>query len=355
MILVKPLKTTSALLAVLGLSALNSLSAQSVTSRIVGAMALTVPASSDIYVTPTFATSAVFRGEATAAAAGSVTFTGSSLGDYSEGHSIIIESGTLEGRVFAITANTATVLTLADPDSELAAANGERVAIVPDLTLGTLFPEGLGGVEEASIGNPDVILFPNDNSQGVEGFFPKAFYYYGIFEDVAAWRKVGQPLGTSFDDEPLPLGQGIVVRNNSAEDVRFYVFGEVLTSKFQIPVVSKKDKTNDNLLGVPRPLPIPLGELGLTGAGGVFDATTDSASPTDTLLVYLNDGTGKNVAPDATYFFFNNAWRLVGDGDLASRDNVEIPATAALVLRKAASTVDSVVYWTNDWTLPSES
>ncbi len=326
---------------------------------------MTVPHESDLYVTPSFNNSAVFRSDVTAAAAGSVTFSGASfeVDAYSTGHRLLIEDGTLAGRIFEITANTATDLTVSDPGSELAAASGQLASIVPALTLGEMFPNGLGGKVEANPGNPDLILFSNDNSAGVEGFAPDAIYYYG---DIAknesdeivsqpGWRKVGAPLWESHDDAVLPVGEGFVVRNNSSVDASFFLFGEVMVSQVQIPISSKSAGTTDNLVGVPRPLAIAIADMGLES---VVSATTAPDSVQDTVRIYPENG-GKNPVPSIVYCLYSDGWRKVENdavvitGDVL--DTSMVPAASAVVIRKVATAEDAVVYWTNTWSLPSQS
>lgn len=335
-----------------------SISAQEVYSTIIGAVSMTAPAGSDLFVTPSFSNSAVFRAEATSASAGSVTFSSAAFETdaYTSGHNILVEEGTLIGRMFEITAHSATVLTVADPDSELSAAANSRVSIIPALTLGEMFPGGLGGKVEANPGNPDVILFSNDNSAGVEGFAPDAIYYYGDIGGTAGWRKVGSPLDQSHDDDALPLGEGFVVRNNGGVDVSFFLFGEVMLSELQIPINSNVSGVTDNFVGAPRPLSIALGDLGLET---VVTVTTLSSDVKDTVLVYPADASGKNPVPDAVYCLYADGWREVEDDAVVTAgavlDSVEIPAAAAIVVRKIATSEAQVVYWTNNWDLPTQS
>lgn len=326
---------------------------------------MTAPAGSDLYVTPSFNNSAVFRSDVTAAAAGSITFSSASFeaNAYSTGYHLLIEEGALAGRIFEITANTTTNLTVSDPDSELDAALDQLASIVPALTLGEMFPNGLGGKVEANPGNPDLILFSNDNSAGVEGFAPDAIYYYG---DIAknesdeivsqpGWRKVGAPLWESHDDAVLPVGEGFVVRNNSGVDASFFLFGEVMVSQVQIPISSKSTGTTDNLVGVPRPLAIAIADMGLESVVGL---TIAPDSVKDTVRVYPEDG-GKNPVPSIVYCLYSDGWRKVENGTVVTTGDVLdaslVPAASAVVIRKVPTTEDEVVYWTNTWSLPSQS
>ncbi|MDQ8182371.1 TIGR02597 family protein [Pelagicoccus sp. SDUM812005] len=346
--------------------AVTSVSAQEVYSSIIGAVSMKAPAGSDLYVTPSFNNSAVFRSDVSAAAAGSVTFSGASFETdaYSEGHHLLIEGGSLSGRVFEITANTATGLTVNDPGSELGAAASETASIIPALTLGEMFPNGLGGKVEVNPGNPDLILFSNDNSAGVEGLAPDAIYYYGdIAKDEGGniisqpgWRKVGSPLWESHDDDVLPVGEGFVVRNNSGVDVSFFLFGEVMLSQVQIPIASKSAGATDNLVGVPRPLAIAIGDLGLET---VVSVTSAADAVKDTVRIYPEEPSGKNPTPDVIYCLYSDGWRQVVDGVVDTSgdvlDSAIVPAASAVVVRKVATIEDEVVYWTNTWSLPSQS
>lgn len=322
---------------------------------------MTVPASSDLYVTPSFSNSAVYSDAVDSSSAGSVTFTDASFetSEYSSGHFLLIEEGPLVGRMFTITANDATTLTLEDADDELSAADTHQVSIVPALTLGGLFPSGLGGKSEVNPGNPDIILFFNDNTAGVEGFFPESIYYHSPIGDAPGWRRIGSPLDESRDDDALPLGQGFVVRNNSGLDVSFYLFGEVLQAKVGIPIHSSSEGATDNLVGAPRPLSIALGELGLSGDGGIIETTTVASEVKDTVRIFLNSGSGQDKEPDSVYCLFSDGWRKVVDGVVVTSGSTFegdlIPASAALVVRKVATSQSETVYWTNSWDLPAQS
>lgn len=360
MTLTKTVGRMAAMFGLVLLSAVPNAYPQVVYSSIVGAVSLTVPASSDLYLTPSFSNSAVFRGEITSASTESVGFSGVDfgLGAYASGYFLLVEEGTLAGRMFEITANTATTLTLVDDDSELAAAATFVASVIPALTLGEMFPGGLGGKVEINPGNPDLILFSNDNTAGVEGFAPEAFYYYGDIGGTPGWRKVGSPLDQSHDDDALTLGEGFVVRNNSGADISFFLFGEVLTSSVRVPIYSKASGSTDNLVGAPRPLSIALSELGLSD-GGVVEQTTDANEVKDTVRVFLNAGSGTNKAPDAEYCYYTDGWRKVvagavvlGEGPF---DADLVPASAAIVVRKRATVEDQTVFWTNNWDLPEQS
>ncbi|MDQ8185916.1 TIGR02597 family protein [Pelagicoccus sp. SDUM812002] len=345
-----------------------SSSAQEVYSSIIGAVSMKVPAGSDLYVTPSFNNSAVFRSDVSSAAAGSVSFSGAAFepDSYASGHHLLIEEGTLAGRMFEITGNTATVLTVSDPSSELAAISDAQplASVVPVLTIGEMFPNGLGGKVEANPGNPDLILFSNDNSAGVEGFAPESIYYYGdIAKDNGGniisepgWRKVGSPLFESHDDDVLPLGEGFVVRNNSGVDASFFLFGEVMLAQVQIPIASKSVGSTDNLVGVPRPLAIAIGDLGLET---VVSVTSAANAVKDTVRIYSNNPQGKNPSPDIIYCLYSDGWRSVVDGAVVTTgdvlDSSLVPAASAVVVRKVATTEDQVVYWTNSWSLPTQS
>lgn len=335
---------------------------------------MTVPAESDLYVTPSFSNSAVYRGEVTSASAATVGFTGASFeaDEYASGYFLLIEGDSSEnseidnnplvGRVFEITGNSATGLTVLNLDTnpDLSGALNETASIVPALTLGEMFPNGVGGKVEVNPGNPDVYLFSNNNSAGVKGLLPKSIYYYGDLaldenDEIVSepgWRRVGSPLTESRDDDILPLGEGFVVRNNSGLDVSFFLFGEVMLSQVKVPISTSDSGTTDNLVGVPRPLTITIGEMGLD------DVVEESAigDIKDTVRVFPSDSSVKNPAPTAIYCRVSGGWREIVDGvigDVAVDDTAVIPASSAIVVRKAQAAQSGVVYWSNNWDLPT--
>ena len=86
---------------------IQSAQSQEVYSQIVGAMAVSIPETSDVVVTPTFARSAAFRGSVTAVShssgaatvtLGSAAFTAN---EFASGYQLLVEAGTLAGRAFS--------------------------------------------------------------------------------------------------------------------------------------------------------------------------------------------------------------------------------------------------------------
>lgn len=291
----------------------------------------------------------MFRGNVSSvsqgAGAGTLAFDspGFTASEFVDGYRLLVEGGSLNGRMFDITANTADSVTVSDAGNEVSAAADVTAAIVPDLTLESMFPQGIGGVSESNPGDPRVLVFFNDSQNSTDGFYPEAFYYFS----GAKWRKIGAPLTSDFGSVSIDLGEGAVIRNNGATTVTFYFFGELEASDVQVPVVSKALSRVENLLGLPRPLSVALSDIGLAGTSA-FVTTTDLNDRKDILQVYEGGNENKKLTPTAEYFFYQGAWRKVGASAGESFDTATIPAAAAIVLSKAPS-VDQTVYWTSTW------
>jgi uncharacterized protein (TIGR02597 family) len=73
-------------------------------------------------------------------------------------------------------------------------------------------------------------------------------------------------------------------------------------------------------------------------AGTKFIASNSSDSP-ETELLFYGTSTGINRAPSASYYFYQGAWRKVGDATLASFDNTIVyPDTYFIQRNKASAT-----------------
>ena len=320
-------------------SPLCSVSAQEVYSATIGAVAVTVPSDSDVMVALPFKQEKLAGGAVSSASSGEATLAAGTLaaGAYNSSggvasHFLYVEDGALEGRYFDILSNTATTIEL-DAD-DLTGLVGSNFSIRAHWTLGSLFPEGIGYVEELEAGLRQVeLILPDVASVGGGLAASRIFYFYD-----AAWREVGKPLADAVDGTVVNPGSAFVVRNNGSADLDYYFFGEVEYGPLAIPLVSSSE-TVDNFVALGRPLGLTLDELQLP-TSGAFGAD-------DRLLVYPMDG-GKNLSP-TVYQYTNNMWQ-VENGDGSNVGSTVINAGQGIAVRKAADS-DSTNYWVNEWSL----
>jgi len=339
-----------------GLSSLP-VSAQETYSNIVGIIPLSIPESSDVYFSFPMRQVAVFRGTVESVASGSsveVNFDGSPFTvnafDADEmwaTHYVLAESGAARGVHFDVASNDGSSVTLSGSDAAGLAA-GDTVAIHPHWTLDSAFPNGVADVEEAEAGRRsiEVIVLRNPTSSDGSGMEAANIFYY--HED--AWRWVEGGLDATAGGYVIEPGDVFVIRNNGASPRTAYFTGEVTEAPIAIPVTSKSGTDYENYVTVSRPIPIALDELGLQESG-VFDATTDSGNPSDTLMLYAADATGKNRSPSATYFYFNGGWRKVGESVSTDFGGDVVEPGMGIAIRKQAG-IETTQNWIQEWSLP---
>ena len=304
-------------------------------SRIFGAVPVVAQGESDTALSLPMKVPAVFRA-AVGSVGSAITVAGTpNLTDnhfvYSEGvqpqtYYLFFESGGLAGRHFRITGNTSSTISVADPKGELAgAAADDIVAVHPYWTLATLFSSDQGLAVTAKAGErPVEIIIPAAESDGTN---PSAEAIY--YERDGAWRRVGEPFASIFDDTILEPDRPIVVRLNQADDAPLVMTGEVVMSELAIPIRSRADGAQDNLIGLNRPLDQSLNDLGL-GGSEAFETTTDAGAIRDRLILY-SAAPGQNKVPTDAYYYFNGGWRREG-GDPATDvgDTIVLDATSVL-------------------------
>lgn len=326
-----------------------SISAQEVYSATIGAVAITVPSESDVMVALPFKQEKAAGGTVASVSGAEATLGSSTLAeglyDVPDGshstHYLYVEDGALEGRHFDIRGNGASTIQLST--DELTGLVGASISIRSHWTLGSLFPEGVGYVEEEQAGLRQVeVVLPEVASIGGGLAANRIFYFFD-----GVWQEVGKPIvenqsSLGANGTIVSPGSAFVVRNNGSDDIDYFFFGEVEYGPLAIPLVSNTD-TVDNFVAVGRPLGIKLSELELESSG-VFGSE-------DRLLVYPMDG-GKNVSP--TIYRYNSGWEVEADGGaFQSVDATQITFSAGqgIAVRKAAAGADATNYWVNEWSL----
>ncbi len=332
--------------------------AQEVFSQIVGAIAIDLPAESDVIVSFPFKQSAEFRGviESTVddgmlhivVATDSLTIGSFDANGDVPTHYLVIESGTQQGVHLDIGSNTASQLTLLDGGIDAGLQNGDEIAVHPHWTLSSAFPNGVANHEELEAGDRDIeVIVPQAFSPEGNMVPEGIFYFYN-----GGWREVSGGLASNADSTVLNAGRAFVIRNNDETGMKALFYGEVIDAPIAIPVSESDVFVADNFVGLNRPLGIAINDLGLTN-GGVFEVTTDTADPKDMLLVYSSGaGRDKHLSP-ISYFYFNSEWRQLGDGSGADKGADIVSPGMGVAIRKGK--VDSnpqVVNWVNEWELP---
>lgn len=326
----------------------QDLSGSTAVSRIFGAVPVVADGAADTVLSVPLKIPAVFRATVASVSGTTITFSGTPgltenqfayvAGTQPQTYYLFFESGDLAGRVFTVSDNSTTAVTLTE---EAAAAADDAVAIHPYWTLATLFSSDQGLTSATNAGErPIEVILPAVDSDGVNPVAETVYYLRD-----GAWRKVGAAFDATFDDTFLAPDRPVVVRMNQAEDATLVLTGEVTMSPLSLPVRARADGLQDNLLSLGRPLDVTLDESGLAG-GDAFETTTDSGQIKDRVVLYAGEP-GQNRMPTDAYYYFNGGWRKEGDDPATDHGSVVIKAGQGLVIRKAEQAGDPVDYWVN--------
>lgn len=202
--------------ALLGSAWMLNLSAATVETDPVGAMAITLLGNSDTVVSIPFHRPIEFEGKIQSIANGAegsdsavITVTTSPgwtpnqfvyNGDAQPNtYYVLVASGQNEGMYYTVTANGSNTLTIdtagddlsgIQSDSQHGPGMGDIIRLIPYWTLDTLFPEGRGlHVTTIHGDRPSEVLFPDYSKKGTNLTASEAYYYYS--GTLPGWRKVG--------------------------------------------------------------------------------------------------------------------------------------------------------------------
>ena len=334
------------------------LNAQEVFSQIVGAISIDLPAESDVIVSFPFKQSADYRGVIDSVsddgsvhlsvAADSLTASSFDAVGGNPTHYVVFESGAQQGVHVDISSNTTSQVTL-DGGSSAGLQAGDAIAVYPHWTLDSAFPDGVANHVETQPGLRELeVVIPEAVSE--EGSLtPEGIYYFYN----GAWRLFNGGLDSDAGATVLSPWRAMVIRNNSSEEKKALLYGEVIDAPIAIPLSESDVFTADNFVGLNRPLDIALDDLGLA-TGGVFEATTDPAAPKDLLIVYSGgEGKNKHLSPLAQYYYYEGAWREKEAGENVDRGTDVVSPGMGVAIRK--SKVDSnpeTGNWVNEWEVP---
>jgi uncharacterized protein (TIGR02597 family) len=315
-----------------------------------GFLRISALGNSDTFVSLPFARPGVISATVATASGNLITATGSpnwtpnqfvyAPGTQSNTYYVRLTSGSAEGRIYPITANDATSLTVNLGADTLNNINfGDSLVIEAYWTLNTVFPNGYGINVSPTVGNRNTeILIPDLTSVGINLSASKIYFF-----NAGIWKQVGQG-NNNHNDDVLSPNAFFVIRHNVATNTVMSAPGNVVTSKVVTLVQTVATNKQDNSVGLMRPLPISLNNSGLISSGA-FSASPLPGTRTDELLTFDNTSTNRNKSASAVYYYWNGAWRLVGAGSTDVGTNQVLGAGGGVIVRK--STNGASVLWTN--------
>lgn len=243
------------------------------------------------------------------------TFGEANLADSSTPHYLEISTGDHAGITSQILSNTGSTITLADDLSEVLEAGTTPIAIRPNWTLGTAFPNGEGFQKGISPGTSDtIVMFNTENGQMIAHYFDST---------ANEWRTGLTPA----NNVVIPPDAGIwIERRSESNGFSIQLTGEVKVNQSAIYVGG-----NAEIRRTVAPNLYPLDSVSLADSGlytgnpetGLMAGVSPGSSD---YLIIFDPNTGAQTA----YFYSSIAdeWRR----GLTPSNHVKIPAGASIMV-----------------------
>jgi uncharacterized protein (TIGR02597 family) len=246
-----------------------------------------------------------------------------------------VTSGPAIGRIFAITANTATDLTLNTGSTNLTTlsiatgASGDTCELLPAFTIKSLFgtpTEGVvGGTNTQFVANQTDKIYMNDSAGVIR------FYYYDT--DAAQWRRPGS--GSPQDNVVITPFSGVSYYRISTTPLSYVFTGKVPSTPVRVPIPT----AGTTLMATYFPFSTTLSALGVQGLAtwrkvGDAGVTVDNA---DRLLA--EDGAGVL----RTYYIEGGVWKRPGSG--SNQGAIAIPVGAAIYATRFGAGAGATDAW----------
>ena len=114
-------------------------------------------------------------------------------------------------------------------------------------------------------------------------------------------------------------------------------------------IMAQTSSQQDNYVGLQRPVPVSLNDSGLIESGA-FSSSPLPGARTDELLTFDNTVVARNKSSNASYYYWQGAWRQVGGGNAEFGTSLIFQPGTGVIIRKGTNNVSAV--WANDatWT-----
>ena len=274
-----------------------------------------------LYNSPDFQGTVASLDSATSFTLTGASFTAGNFAIAASPRGVRIMTGTQQGLLLLVTANTVNQLTVALPsgvtDINTILTVGNSVQIVPVNTFGSLFgtttPLLMTG---ASANVADVVYLLSKNGSGNDLWFT-------FFHDGTNWRRAGT--GANQNNTIIYPVEGVFIVHRGTSPVTLTMMGAVPSTNEQTPLFG----SGSTFLANRFPVDVQLINSGIqTSSGWVTNASANVADK-----VYLWDTTSRLWQ---TYFHDGTNWRRAGSG--ANQDTTLIKAGSAVVLSRSAAT-----------------
>ena len=141
-------------------------------------------------------------------------------------------------------------------------------------------------------------------------------------------------------------GESFVIRHPAGTaPTTFTTMHQVYAGTVSLPLKTSLGKRQDSVVAPPRPVPVALEDLGISGSFAE-SLTTGPADRVDELLVFDNSAAALNKAPAAVYFRSGGNW-IEDTAGFPLANATLIEPSAGLLVRKAAAAADVMLQWPN--------
>ena len=327
---------------------MSSAFAQGVTTAPVGYTSFSVGANADLKVGMALAQAPAYAAAVDTVVAGTVTVTTTVPDITTAAHYLWVSSGALTGQWFVVTGYTASSLTVAEDLAGAGLVAADSFQVVPFWTLGSLLPNGGGLPTTDNPNSANSFVFFNDvTAEGINLSASGGTYFPFDNGSVSGWLDASSPTGFVDDSVVISPSSYLTFRNVTGSAESVLIAGSVPVYPVSNQVVSRAAGPQDNQVFLPYPADTLIGDIGLVAAGAI--SSTDNPNVVeDFLLVFSQAPAGLNPSASATYFHFDNGsvsgWLDASNPAAFVDDIVTIPASSALIVRRAASS-DTVVEW----------
>jgi uncharacterized protein (TIGR02597 family) len=351
-----PQKTLS-LLVVASLLSFSSLTA--VETDPVGYITKTVNANSDLKLGLPLQQAPVLSSSVDSVVTSTVTVSATVPDVTTSVHYLWVTSGTLLGNWYTVTGSTSNSVSVAEDLADEGLTSTDTFQIVPFWTLDTLFPSG-GGVPQSSdvFAASGQVQLSNLSGTGINISTGSAYMYsdgsqIGIYGIAEGWLDVNNPFGGAQGSVLVTPASYITIRNSTGSSSDIVNVGNVPTVTLANNVLSSSSGAQDSQISNPFPAAVQLGSSGLI-EDGVVRGSSDVFAPLDQLQIYPASPSGINPSTSSSYIYSDGSqlgiygipegWLDVNNPFGGTKNTDEIPAGAAIIVRRAAGT-DELVSW----------
>lgn len=307
----------------------------------VGYVTFTAADNSDLLVGVPLTQSPVFSGAVDAVTTGQVSFS-STLPDLTDATYFLMvtaDTSQLEGQWFTITSSDTSSVTVEEDLASLGLTASDTISVFPFWTLDSLFPSGGDIPASSDVFSPVASILINDvTAAGVNLPTVTSYIYHDGSQGAAGWYDVNDLGSGLVGDTILTPETFIRIRNRSGAGVSIVLSGSVPTGPIANNIISRSAGRQDNQVVNPYPGDFTLANSNLV-TSGAFEASTDVFAPKDILFTY--ETAGSVIRPGASKAFLYHdgsqgaeGWYDINNLGAGLQDSFEVPAGAALVIRK---------------------